>query len=50
MLKSRLYQLKLAQHDLKYGRKPPKRFFFWDRSMIGDYVFALWYKELSLFS
>lgn len=42
MLKSRLYQLKLAQHDVKHGRKPPKSFFFWDRSMIGDYIFALW--------
>jgi len=41
MLKTRQYQLSLAQHDTKYGRLPPRQFFFWDRSMIGDYIFAL---------
>lgn len=43
MLKSRIYQLRLAQHDVKYGRIPPIKYFYWDRSMIGDYIFALWY-------
>jgi len=43
MLKSRIYQLRLAQHDAKHGRLPPIKNFFWDRSMIGDYIFALWY-------
>lgn len=42
MLKSRIYQLRLAQHDAKHGRIPSRRFFYWDRSMIGDYTFALW--------
>jgi len=41
MLKTRQYQLRLAQHDTKYGRIPPRQFYFWDRSMIGDYIFAL---------
>ena len=43
MLKTRVYQLRLAQQDIKHGRHPDKQFFFWDRSMIGDYTFALWY-------
>lgn len=42
MLKTRKFQLSLAQQDLKHGRVPPKQFYFWDRSMVGDYVFALW--------
>jgi deoxyadenosine/deoxycytidine kinase len=42
MLKTRVYQLRLAQQDIKHGRHPDKQFFFWDRSMIGDYTFALW--------
>jgi len=41
MLKTRQFQLRLAQHDTKYGRIPPRQFYFWDRSMIGDYIFAL---------
>jgi deoxyadenosine/deoxycytidine kinase len=41
MLKSRIYQLRLAQHDARHGRVPPKSYFYWDRSMIGDYIFAL---------
>lgn len=43
MLKTRIYQLKLAQHDQLTTTKPPNKFFVWDRSMIGDYIFALWY-------
>lgn len=42
MLKSRIYQLRLAQHDTKHGRWPHRELLFWDRSMIGDYTFALW--------
>lgn len=42
MLKTRRYQLALAQQDVKHGRIPPKQFYFWDRSMVGDYIFALW--------
>jgi hypothetical protein len=42
MLKTRRYQLALAQQDIKHGRIPPKQFYFWDRSMVGDYIFALW--------
>lgn len=42
MLKSRIYQLRLAQHDTKHGRWPHRDLLFWDRSMIGDYTFALW--------
>lgn len=42
MLKSRIYQLRLAQHDTKHGRWPRRDLLFWDRSMIGDYTFALW--------
>jgi len=42
MLKTRQYQLALAQHDTKFGRLPPRQFYFWDRSLIGDYIFALW--------
>lgn len=42
MLKTRRFQLALAQHDSKHGRIPPKQFYFWDRSMVGDYIFALW--------
>lgn len=42
MLKTRKFQLKLAQKDLKHGRVPPKQFYFWDRSMVGDYMFCLW--------
>eukprot|EP01125_Pyxidicula_operculata_P019583 TRINITY_DN710_c0_g1_i2.p2 TRINITY_DN710_c0_g1~~TRINITY_DN710_c0_g1_i2.p2 ORF type:complete len:385 (+),score=69.95 TRINITY_DN710_c0_g1_i2:1410-2564(+) len=42
MLKTRQFQLQLAQHDSKYGRVPPRQFYFWDRSMVGDYIFALW--------
>lgn len=42
MLKSRIYQLKLAQHDKRYGRYPHRDMYFWDRSMVGDYIFALW--------
>jgi hypothetical protein len=41
MLKSRIFQLRLAQHDTKYGRVPHCSYFYWDRSMIGDYTFAL---------
>lgn len=55
MLKMRLYQLKLSQHnsshicisnhtysDELYNKHKNKRdFYLWDRSMIGDYVFAL---------
>lgn len=43
MLKTRKYQLALAQHDAK--TRPfykDRRLFVWDRSMIGDYIFALW--------
>jgi hypothetical protein len=46
MLKTRIYQLQLAQRDIKFGRKQkPKSlaYYYWDRSMIGDYIFALWY-------
>jgi len=42
MLKSRIYQLQLAQHAAKHPDTPPKQFYLWDRSMIGDYIFALW--------
>lgn len=42
MLKSRIYQLRLAQHDAMHGRIPARKYFYWDRSMIGDYTFALW--------
>eukprot|EP01114_Cavostelium_apophysatum_P024220 TRINITY_DN941_c0_g1_i2.p1 TRINITY_DN941_c0_g1~~TRINITY_DN941_c0_g1_i2.p1 ORF type:complete len:455 (+),score=146.94 TRINITY_DN941_c0_g1_i2:428-1792(+) len=42
MLKSRIYQLQLAQHHAKNPENPPKQFYFWDRSMLGDYMFALW--------
>jgi deoxyadenosine/deoxycytidine kinase len=42
MLKSRIYQLRLAQHDAQHGRVPTRKYFYWDRSMIGDYTFALW--------
>jgi len=42
MLKTRKYQLTLAQQDILFGRIPAKQFYLWDRSMIGDYVFALW--------
>jgi deoxyadenosine/deoxycytidine kinase len=42
MLKSRIYQLRLAQHDTRHGRWPHRDLLFWDRSMIGDYTFALW--------
>ena len=42
MLKSRIYQLRLAQHDTLHGRWPHRELMFWDRSMIGDYTFALW--------
>jgi len=42
MLKTRRYQLSLAQQDIKFGRVPPKQYYFWDRSMVGDYIFALW--------
>lgn len=42
MLKSRIYQLRLAQHDTRHGRWPHRELLFWDRSMIGDYTFALW--------
>jgi len=42
MLKSRIYQLKLAQRDTRYSGRPKNKFFIWDRSMIGDYIFALW--------
>jgi len=41
MLKTRQFQLSLAQHDIKHGRLPPRQFYFWDRSMLGDYIFAL---------
>lgn len=41
MLKTRQFQLNMAQHDRKHGRLPPRQFYFWDRSMIGDYIFAL---------
>jgi len=41
MLKTRQFQLSLAKHDTKHGRLPPRQFYFWDRSMIGDYIFAL---------
>jgi len=40
MLKTRIYRLRLAKMDK--GRVPPKEHYFWDRSMIGDYIFALW--------
>lgn len=42
MLKTRRFQLLLAQRDAKYGRVPARQFYFWDRSMVGDYIFALW--------
>lgn len=42
MLKSRIYQMRLAQHDKRFGRWPFREMYFWDRSMIGDYIFALW--------
>jgi len=42
MLKTRRFQLALAERDHTYGRVPPKKLYFWDRSMLGDYVFALW--------
>lgn len=41
MLKSRIYQLRLAQHDTKHHRIPKRDLYLWDRSMIGDYTFAL---------
>lgn len=41
MLKSRLFQLRLSQHDTKHGRWPYRELYFWDRSMVGDYIFAL---------
>ena len=42
MLKTRKFQQSLAQLDVQYGRNPPKEVCLWDRSMTGDYVFALW--------
>jgi deoxyadenosine/deoxycytidine kinase len=42
MLKTRIYQLRLAQHDAETSREPKNKFFIWDRSMIGDYIFAFW--------
>jgi len=44
MLKTRRFQHSLALRDSKYGRDPnkPKDYYFWDRSMVGDYIFALW--------
>ncbi len=42
MLKSRIYQLQLAKHNKKNPESPPKLYYFWDRSMLGDYIFALW--------
>jgi len=41
MLKTRQFQLSLSQHDIKHGRLPPRQFYFWDRSLLGDYIFAL---------
>lgn len=42
MLKSRIYQLMLARHNARNPESPPKKYYFWDRSMLGDYMFALW--------
>jgi deoxyadenosine/deoxycytidine kinase len=42
MLKTRIYQLFLAQHDAETSRVPRDKFYIWDRSMIGDYIFAFW--------
>jgi len=39
MLKTRIFQLKMAQYDKSYD---DGKFRMWDRSMMGDYVFALW--------
>jgi len=40
MLKTRLYQLRLAQHDALTTTQPLDKFYMWDRSMIGDYIFC----------
>jgi deoxyadenosine/deoxycytidine kinase len=42
MLKTRIYQLNLAQRDLAHRQDKGPEVFVWDRSMIGDYVFAIW--------
>lgn len=42
MLKSRIYQMRLAQCNKKYTQKEYPEMFIWERSMLGDYVFALW--------
>lgn len=42
MLKTRLYQLNLAKHDAHHLRIPQRDMYLWDRSMMGDYIFALW--------
>ena len=39
MLQTRLYQFKLAQYDKTYSTSGLS---IWDRSMLGDYIFALW--------
>lgn len=41
MLKTRVFQLRMAQHDTQHGRWPYRSLYFWDRSMVGDYTFAL---------
>lgn len=41
-LKTRKYQLALAQHVKSTSRAPPHALNLWDRSMVGDYIFALW--------
>jgi len=42
MLKTRQYQLQMAHFHANYSESNAKKFYFWDRSMLGDYMFALW--------
>jgi len=41
-LQLRLHQLELVKRDKSIMRKPPMQLGMWDRSLIGDYCFALW--------
>jgi deoxyadenosine/deoxycytidine kinase len=46
MLKTRQYQLKLCERDAEFGRRAVNGsgvdMVFWDRSMFGDHIFAMW--------
>ncbi len=49
MLSTRMNQLRFALYDIKrnknsdQSKKNPPELFLWDRSMIGDYIFAFWF-------